>query len=119
MPTSNNLRNRTGELPITTLASASYQISGAATAIAGGTITSEATPFSDTVTVTGVRTTDKRFAISPRDAIDVPNGLALISIVCTTNDAVIITWKNTTMNPITPPASGVWSLAILGNYIRG
>jgi len=118
MPTSNNVLNRTGELPITTLASNTYQINGG-TVIAGGTVTSEASPFSDTVTVTGVRTTDKRFAMTPRDAITVPQGLALISIVCTTNDAVIITWKNTTMNPITPPAAGVWSLAILGNYIRG
>lgn len=117
MPTSNNLNNLTRSLPITTLASASYQINGGS-AIAGGTVTSEASTFSDTVTVTGVKTTDKQLAITPRDAVVIPNGLALISLVCTTNDAVILTWKNTTMASITPPAAGVWSLAIMGNYLK-
>jgi len=118
MPTSNNLRNRTGEHPITTLASASYQINNGSS-IAGGTITSEASVFSDTLTVTGVRPTDKRLTICPRDAVAIPDGLALISIICSANDAVIISWKNTTMSAITPPAAGVWSLGIMGNYLRG
>ena len=118
MPASNYVRNVTDTLPIATLASASYQINGG-TVIAGGTQTSEAAAFSDTVTVTGVRPTDTQLAILPRDAVAIPAGLALISLVCAANDAVIITWKNTTLQPITPPAAGVWSLAILGGFIRG
>jgi hypothetical protein len=116
MPQQSSFNNITRELPITTLASASYQINGG-TAITGA-IEGDATPISDTVTVTGVKTTDKRLSICPRDAVVLPTGLQLISLVCAANDAVIITWRNVTENSITPPAAGVWSLAILGNFIR-
>jgi len=118
MPDSHRLNNLTAELPITVLASNAYQINGG-TAIAGGTISAEASSFSDTVTVTGVRATDKRLAIKPRDAVVIPDGLSLVSITCSANDTIVITWRNTTLAAITPPASGVWSLAILGNFIRG
>ena len=117
MPTAFNQNNLTTTIPITTLPSASYQINGG-TAIAGGTQTSDAVAFSDTVTVTGVRTTDTRLAILPRDAVVLPVGLQMLSLVCTTNDAVVITWRNSTLAAITPPAAGVWSLAILGNFIK-
>ena len=117
MPTAFNQNNLTGALPITILPSNTYQIN-AGTVIPGGTLTSEATPFSDTVTVTGVRTTDLDLAITPRDVIALPVGLQLLSLVCTTNDAVILTWKNTTLNAIVPPVTGIWSLAIMGNYLK-
>ena len=119
MPTSNNFNNVTLQLPIKTYDSASYQISGAATAIAGGTQTSEAAPFTDSVTVTGVVVTDKNIAISPRDAVAIPRGLALISAVVTATNTLSITWKNTTLDPITPPAAGVWSVAVLGGFLKG
>ena len=117
MPASSNLNNITRDLPITTLASASYQINGG-TAIAGGTVISEATPIVDTVTVTGVATTDSRIAISPRDAVAIPVGLVLVKLEVSATNTIKLTWKNTTMSVITPPAAGVWSLAIMGNFLK-
>lgn len=118
MPTVNTLTNVTALLPVVVLASASYQISGAATAIAGGTDLADAAIFTDTVTVTGIRATDKNICISPRGAIEIPAGLALISIVVSANDTLKISWKNTTRNPITPPAAGVWSVATLAGFLK-
>lgn len=117
MPSTNNIINLTDELPITTLASASYQINGGSS-IAGGTLYSEAAPFTDTVTVSGLVATDKRLAIRPRDAVVIPDGLQLISVVANAG-TMSVTWKNTTMSAISPPAAGVWSVAILGNFLRG
>jgi len=117
MPSSQYTRNVVDIFPITTLASASYTINSG-TLIAGGTQTAEASAFSDTVTVTGVRPTDKNLAICPRDAVAIPADLALISVTCSANDAVVITWKNNSLSAISPPAAGVWSLAILGGFIR-
>jgi hypothetical protein len=110
-PNVNNFTNITDQLPITTLASASYQINS-------GTAIADQATVADTVTVTGVKTTDTKLAISPRDAVVIPTGLQLLSLVCAANDAVIITWINRSGASITPPAAGVWSLAILGNYLR-
>ncbi|MFA5166740.1 MAG: hypothetical protein WC449_05645 [Candidatus Paceibacterota bacterium] len=117
MPSSYNLKNLTGEQVLKQYDSASYQINGGSS-IAGGTLTSEASPFTDTVTVTGVATTDARIGISPRDAVVLPAGLALISIVVSATNTLQITWKNTTQSAISPPAAGVWSVAVLGNYIK-
>lgn len=117
MPTSNNVNNLTDELPITTLASASYQINGGSS-IAGGTLYGEAATFTDTVTVTGLVATDSRVAIKPRDAVVIPTGLQLISVVPGAG-SMAVTWRNATMSAITPPAAGVWSVAVLGNYLRG
>ena len=110
-PNQSNFNNITDQLPITTLASASYQING------GTAIAVDAT-VADTVTVTGVKTTDLHLAIIARDAVVLPLGLQLLSLVCAANDAVVLTWRNTAGVIITPPAAGVWSLAILGNYLR-
>jgi hypothetical protein len=111
MPNVSHFNNITDQLPIATLASASYQING-------GTAIADAATISDTVTATGVKTTDTHLAICPRDAVVLPNGLQLLSLVCSANDAVVITWYNASNASITPPAAGVWSLAILGNYLR-
>jgi hypothetical protein len=110
-PNTSNFNNITDAYPITTLASASYQINSG-TAIAADAV------VADTVTATGVKTTDTRLAICPRDAVVIPNGLQLKSLVCAANDAVIITWVNRSGASITPPSAGVWSLAILGNFLR-
>jgi len=116
MPSSNNWLNLTDELPLTILPSNSYQINGG-TVIAGATQTSEAQPFTDTVTVSGIVATDKRVALSPRDAVVIPAGLALISVAVNAG-TLSVTWKNTTMNPIAPPVAGIWSVAVLGAYLR-
>ena len=110
-PNISNYNNLTDAFPITTLASASYQINS-------GTAIADGATVADTVTATGVKTTDTRLAICPRDAVAIPVGLQLLSLVCAANDAVIITWINRSGASITPPAAGVWSLAILGNYLR-
>lgn len=117
MPQSTSFKNLTGILPIKTYDSASYQINGG-TAIAGGTVSAPAAAFTDTVTVTGVVTTDKQLAITPRDAVVVPAGLALISIVISATNTIKITWRNTTLSQITPPAAGVWSVAVLGQFLK-
>jgi hypothetical protein len=116
MPNISKNRYVSDELPIKTFDSASYQINGG-TLIAAATQTADALPFTDTVTVTGVAITDKRLAVSPRDAIVIPTGLALLSVVPSATNTVQITWQNQTLSPIAPPAAGVWSVAILGNFI--
>lgn len=117
MPSSNYTKNLTDENVLKQYDSASYQINGGSS-IAGGTVTSEAQPFTDTVTVTGLVTTDKRIGISPRDAVVIPTGLALLDLQISAANTLKITWKNTTMSAITPPAAGVWSVAVLGNFIK-
>lgn len=117
MPQAANTRIFTGELPIKTYDSASYQINGGSS-IAGGTQNAEASPFTDTVTVTGLATTDKRVGITPRDAVAIPAGLSLISLEISATNTLKITWKNTTLTAISPPAAGVWSVAVLGNYLK-
>lgn len=117
MPSSYNTNNLSDEQVLKQYDSASYTINGGSS-IAGGTVTSEAAPFTDTVTVTGLATTDTKVGISPRDAVVIPKGLALISLQISATNTLKITWKNTTLNPITPPAAGVWSVAVLGNYLK-
>jgi hypothetical protein len=118
MPQATSFKNLTGRLPIKTYDSASYQINGG-TAIAGATATAEASAFTDSVTVTGVATTDKYLAVSPRDAVVIPAGLTLVSVVPTATNTVAFTWRNTTQNQITPPAAGVWSVAVMGTFLKG
>lgn len=117
MPSSIYTKNLTGEQVLKQYDSASYTINGGSS-IAGGTVNSEATPFTDTVTVTGLATTDTRIGISPRDAVVIPAGLALLSLQVSAANTLKITWKNTTMAAIAPPAAGVWSVAVLGNFIK-
>lgn len=117
MPASLSSKNLTDTMPLVTYASASYQINGG-TLIAAATAAVDSVAFTDTVTVTGVATTDKYLGISPRDAIVIPTGLALMSIVVSATDTVKITWKNNTFTAIAPPAASVWQVAVLGNFIR-
>jgi len=117
MPQVTRFKNLTDRLPIKTYDSASYQINGG-TAIAGATVSAESAVITDTVTVTGVATTDKYIAITPRDAVVIPEGLALISIVVSAANTLQISWQNRTMNAITPPAAGVWSVAVMGSYLK-
>ena len=117
MPSTNNVINLTDELPIKTFDSASFQINGGSS-IAGGTLYSEAQAFTQTVAVTGLVATDARLAVRPRDAIVIPPGLQLISVTAGAG-TMDMTWKNTTLSAITPPAAGVWSVAVLGNFLRG
>jgi hypothetical protein len=115
MPNISKNRIVSDELPIKTFDSASYQINGG-TLIAAATQTADALPFTDTVTVTGIALTDKRIGITPRDAIVIPNGLALVSVVPSATNTIQVTWQNTTLSPIAPPAAAVWSVAVFGNF---
>ena len=117
MPSNNLGRVLTDEMPIAMLTTASYQINSG-TLIPGATNISEAQPFTDTVTVTGLATTDTRFAISPRDTVVIPRGLVIVNMVITAANTLAITWKNTTFSAISPPAAGVWSVIVLGNFIK-
>jgi hypothetical protein len=116
MPANQNQINVSGEQILTTLPSASYQINGGSV-IAGGTQTADAAAFTDTVTVTGLVATDSRIGVKPRDAVVIPAGLAIVSIVAGAG-TVAITWRNITQSAITPPAAGVWSVAVFGNYLK-
>lgn len=117
MPNTSINRVLTHLLPLKTFDSASYTINGG-TLIAGGTQVSDALPFTDTINVVGVATTDKDIGIAPRDATVIPNGLALVSVVVSAANTIQVTWKNTTLQPISPPAASVWSVAVLGNYLQ-
>ena len=116
MPAVQNVQLVTDEQLLVNLPSNAYQINGG-TVIPGGSSLADATPFTDTMTVTGLVATDSRVGIKPRDAIVIPNGLALISLVAGAG-TLAVTWKNTTQLPITPPAAGVWSVAVLGNFLK-
>ena len=116
MPSNNIVQLVSDELPITTLASASYQINGG-TAIPGATALADASPFTDIVTVTGLVASDSRIGVKPRDAVQVPSALVLVSAVPGAG-TLALTWKNTSTLTITPPAAGVWSVAVLGNYLK-
>lgn len=116
MPSAYSTKNLTDEVALASL-TATVNINGGAV-ILGGTSSSPAAAFTDTYTATGVVTTDKRVAIGPRDAIVVPAGLALLSIVVSATNTLQVTWQNTTLWPITPPASATWTVAVLGNLFR-
>ena len=116
MPTANNTRRVTGLQVLKQYDSNSYQINGGA-AIAGGTNLADAAAFSETITAVGIAATDTKIGIAARDAIVIPQGLALISAVASATNTVTVTWRNTTQQVISPPAAGVWSVAVLGNFL--
>lgn len=111
MPDSNNFPLLTGKLPIATY-TATFQINSG-TAIAAG-----ATTAAQTITFTGLATTDKEFGISPRDAIVIPTGLQLVRSEITAADTLTVQFKNTTAASITPPASATWTCVVLADFFK-
>ncbi len=99
----------TSALPLITIQSSTYAINGGAALAAGVSVT-------ETITATGVATTDKRIGISPRDATVIPFGLSVTNIFVSATNTVTVTWTNNTSASITPPATSVWAVAVLGNY---
>jgi hypothetical protein len=105
----NNAKTITGALPLITIQSSTYAINGGASLAAGASVT-------ETITATGVVTTDKRIGIAPRDATVIPYGLTVANIFVSATNTVTVTWTNNLTTAITPPATAVWSVAVLGNY---
>jgi hypothetical protein len=105
-----NPKTITAAMPLITIQSSTYAINGGSALAAGASTTS------DTITATGVATTDKRIGISPRDGTVIPYGLTASNIFVSATNTVSVTWTNNTTSAITPPATAVWSVVVLGNY---
>lgn len=110
MPDSNNIRLVSVKAPIATY-TATYQINSGTAIAAGASVT-------QTITFTGVATTDNEFGISPRDEIEIPKGLQLTGCKISATNTVSVTWKNATADSITPPASATWTCVVLADFFR-
>lgn len=91
---------------------ASYQINGGTDIAAGTAIT-------DSVTFTGVLTTDAEIAIACRAAVSLNVNLQLTKAVVSATNTVLITWENVGQDAITPPSSATWSCAVLAPFHGG
>ena len=106
----------TYNLPIASYSSSSYQINGGSAIAAGATVT-------ETITATGILTTDQNVVIRARDAVwsAIPKALQLVSCVVTATNTVTVTWKNTGAVAIPAgsiPAAGVWTVAAIGVFSK-
>ena len=104
-----NAKTITAGLPLITIQSSTYAINGGSALAAGASVT-------ETITATGVATTDKRIGIAPRDATVIPFGLTVSNIFVSATNTVTVTWTNNTTAAITPPATAVWAVSVFGNY---
>lgn len=105
-----------GRFPIASYSSSSYQINGGS-AIAAGAIVTE------TITATGILTTDLDVAIRARDAVwaAIPKGLSLVSATVTATNTVTVVWQNTLATAIPAgsiPAAGVWTVIAIGQFSK-
>ena len=105
-----------GKLPIASYSSSSYQINGGSAIAAGATVT-------ETITATGILTTDLDVAIRARDAVwsAIPKGLVLVSAIVTATNTVTVVWRNTLAVAIPAgsiPAAGVWTVAAIGQFSK-
>lgn len=110
MPDTNNIRLISVKAPIATY-TATYQINSGTAIAAGASVT-------QTITFTGLATTDNEFGIAPRDAIEIPKGLQLTDATITATNTLSVTWKNNTAASITPPASATWTCVVLAEFFR-
>ena len=116
MPDSNSnsigIGQLVGNFPIASY-TATYQISGGTAIAAGASVT-------QTITFTGLVTTDNQVAIRARDAIQsvIPKGLQLVSTTVSAADTLTVVWKNTTTASITPPASATWTAVVFGQFSK-
>lgn len=97
--------------PIVTYQSSSYQINGGTALAAGASVT-------ETMTFTGLATTDVNYGFAPRDAIVLPKGLVLTASLPTATNTLTVTWKNTNAVSMAMPAAGVWGLSIFKPLYR-
>jgi len=105
-----------GKLPIASYASSSYQINGGSAIAAGASVT-------ETITATGILTTDLDVAIRARDAVfsAIPKGLQLVSTVVSATNTVTVVWRNSLAVAIPAgaiPAAGVWTVSALGQFSK-
>jgi len=105
-----------GRFPIASYSSSSYQINGGSAIAAGATVT-------ETITATGILTTDLDVAIRARDAVwaAIPKGLSLISATVTATNTVTVVWQNTLATAIPAgsiPAAGVWTVIAIGQFSK-
>ncbi len=116
MPDSNSNSIGIGQLtynfPIASY-TATYQINSGTAIAAGASVT-------ETITFTGIVTTDNQVAIRARDAIQsiIPKGLQLVSTSVTATNTLTVVWKNTTTASITPPASATWTAVVFGVFSK-
>lgn len=110
MPDQTNSRLLSVKAPIATY-TATYQINSGTAIAAGASIT-------QTITFTGLATTDNEFGISARDAIEIPKGLQLTDCRITATNTLSVTWRNTLDVAITPPASATWTCVVLAEFFR-
>jgi hypothetical protein len=97
--------------PVVTYQSSSYTINGGTALAAGASVT-------ETMTFTGLATTDVNYGFAPRDAIVIPKGLVLVSSLPTATNTLTVTWKNTNGAVMAMPAAGVWGLSIFKPMYR-
>jgi len=105
-----------GRFPIASYSSSSYQINGGSAIAAGATVT-------ETITATGILTTDLDVAIRARDAVwaAIPKGLSLMSATVTATNTVTVVWQNTLATAIPAgsiPAAGVWTVIAIGQFSK-
>lgn len=93
-----------GLFPIATY-TASYQINGGSAISSGATVT-------DSVTFTGVATTDK-VGVAARAAVSVDPNLQLVAVNVTATNTVQLVWFNAGNASITPPGSATWTAVVL------
>lgn len=104
-----------GQHPAQTIQiSATYQINSGTAIAAGASIT-------DSVTFTGVLTTDNQVCIGMGDAIAksiAAVGLVLTGIAVTATNTVSLTWQNQTTISQTPPATSqdFWAIRLITFY---
>ena len=116
MPDSNNNEWGVGQLtynlPIASY-TATYQINSGTAIAAGASVT-------ETITFTGLATTDNNVAIRGRDAVmnAIPKGLQLVSTAVSATNTLTVVWKNTTTASVTPPASGTWTAIVYGMFSK-
>ena len=120
MPDSNSnsigIGQLTYNLPIASYSSSSYQINGGSAIAAGATVT-------ETITATGILTTDLNVVVRARDAVwsAMPKGLQLVASYVSATNTVTVIWKNTTAVAIPAsaiPAAGVWTVCAIGVFSK-
>jgi hypothetical protein len=77
----------------------------------------------ETITATGILTTDLDVAIRARDVVwsAIPKGLQLVSSVVSATNTVTVVWRNSNAVAIPAgaiPAAGVWTVAALGQFSK-
>jgi len=97
--------------PIVTYQSSSYTINSGTALAAGASVT-------ETMTFTGLATTDVNYGFAPRDVIVIPNGLVLVNSKPTATNTLTVTWRNSTDSSMAMPAAGVWGLSIFKPLYR-